>query len=139
MTTEAQDAEVARMSERQRVMEVQLDNLREKYVKSTVATEYLITTLSDRFDRHERHFSETLAKKVEELQDQVVRLKTLEEQRVRSETTGSHMSAERMGITEAKMEQSMLKHALKNNASLVAVIASLVAIASSLVQWFLKN
>ena len=74
-----------------------------------------------------------------EINAQVTRLNTLEEERVRAENTGAHMSARRMGIEGARPEETVLKAALKNNASLIAVLASLAAIGSSLVQWFLSK
>lgn len=136
ISLERLQAELAQALERTRATESRLEDLKEKYVKSTVATEYLITTLSDRFDRHERHFSQDLVQSVTSIQEEVTRLKALDEERARQETTGRQNLAE---IKASQHGQSALKASLENNKGLIQLLLTLAAAGAAVAQWFINK
>jgi len=106
-------------------LEVQLGDLKEKFVKAAVGTEYLLTNQGDRLKLLE---ADQAALKLD-----MARILAVADDRNRQEATGSHAKAEQSG------NPSLLKQVLDNNKILLQFLLMAATVVAVIVQWLTKG
>jgi len=115
-------------------------DLQARYMKTTLATDHLVTDLARRVERLEAETVAGQSKRLLEVREEIARLKTLEEVRNRNDESGQHdLAALRRDIAkERDAGRKTVTTVLETNKGLIQLMLTGAATISALIHWLIN-